>query len=98
MILYALMFLKLTSLLLFYFQVYDHKEAMNGKSCYMRVTAKLLADLVAYRDRVRTPFSGSPWLFLTTAENFIQSSVIKIIALIQSRTYGIIPNKSITYS
>jgi hypothetical protein len=85
------MFLKLRSLLLFYFQVHDHKEARSGKSCYVRVTARLLADLVHYRDRIRAP-SGMPWLFLTRSGAFIQPSVSKIIALIQSRTYGIMSN------
>jgi hypothetical protein len=92
MILYAWMFLKLRSLLLFYFQVYDHKEARRGKFCYVRVTARLLADLVHYRDRIRTPLSGNPWLFRTKAGTFIQPSVCTIIALIQSRTYGIMSN------
>ena len=92
MILYALMFLKLAPLLFFYFQVSEHKEARSGKSCYVRVTSRLLADLVAYRDRIRTPLSGSPWLFLTRTGNFLQPSVSKIIALIQIRTYGIISN------
>jgi len=93
MILYAWMFLKLRSLLLFYFQVYDHKEARSGKSCYVRVTSSLLADLRQYRDLIRSPQSGKfPWLFFTKAGNFIQPSVSKIIALIQSRTYGIMSN------
>ena len=91
MILYAWMCLKPRSLL-FYFQVYDYKEARSGKSCYVRVTARLLADLVEYRDRIRTPLSGNPWLFLTKAGNIIQPSVSKIIASIQSRTYGIMSN------
>ena len=75
----------------FYFQVYDHKEARSGKSCYVRVTARLLVDLVLFRDKVRAP-SGMPWLFLTKAGAFIQPSVSKIIALIQSKTYGIMSN------
>lgn len=72
----------------FYFQVYDHKEARSGKACYVRVTARLLVDLVLFRDKVRAP-SGMPWLFLTKAGAFIQPSVSNIIALIQSKTYGI---------
>jgi hypothetical protein len=76
----------------FYFQVFEHKEAKSGKSCYVRVTSGLLADLVAYRDRVRKPLSGNLWLFLTRTGKFISPSVSKIIALIQSRTYGIISN------
>ena len=86
MILYAWMFLKLISLHLFYFQVYDHKEAGSGKFCYVRVTTRLLPDLVAYRDQ------GEPMSVLTKAGHFIQPSVSKIIALTQSRTYGIISN------
>jgi hypothetical protein len=55
------------------------------------VTARLLVDLVLFRDKVRAP-SGMPWLFLTKAGAFIQPSVSKIIALIQSKTYGIMSN------
>ena len=58
----TIMFLKLISLL-FYSQVYEHKEARSGKSCYVRVTASLQADLVAYRERVRTPLSGGHGYF-----------------------------------
>ena len=88
---YKVLHIKLRSLLLFYFQVHDHKEERSGKSCYVRVTARLLVDLVHYRDRIRAP-SGMPWLFLTRSGAFIQPSVSKIITLIQSRMYGIMSN------
>ena len=56
----------------------------------MRVMARLQADLVAYREHVRTPLGRSPWLFLTKGRNFIKPSVSKIMALTQSRRYRII--------
>jgi hypothetical protein len=40
----------------FYFQVFEHKEAKSGKSCYVRVTSGLLADLVANHCNTRVDF------------------------------------------
>ena len=90
MILYALMFLKLASLLVFIFRCSNirRQRVVNPVTC----GSGLLADLVAYRDRVRKSLGGSHWLFLTRTGNFISPSVSKIIALIQSRTCGIISN------
>jgi hypothetical protein len=57
----------------FYFQVFEHKEAKSGKSCYVRVTSGLL---VAYRDRARKPLGGNLWLFLTRTGKFIGDRLV----------------------